>query len=79
MGRIKTVPVKRVTHELMASNRDKFTSDFEKNKQILNTMISTPSKKLRNVIAGYITRLVRKGDAPKKPGPSSESYGDVAE
>lgn len=60
MGRIKTGLIKRVTHKLMEEHGDKFTDDFEKNKEILNNLISTPSKKLRNVIAGYVTRLIKK-------------------
>ena len=60
MGRIKTVLVKRVTHELMELHGDKFTDDFEKNKEIVDKLIEAPSKKLRNVIAGYVTKLVKK-------------------
>ena len=41
-------------------NVDKFTPDFEKNKEVVSKMISTQSKKLRNIIAGYVTRLVKK-------------------
>jgi len=36
---------------------DKFTTDFQINKQILNEIAIVPSKKFRNRIAGYITRL----------------------
>ena len=60
MGRIKTKLIKRTTNELMELYGNKFTNDFQKNKEILETLISTPSKKLRNIIAGYITRLVKK-------------------
>ena len=67
MGRIKTDLIKRVTHKLMEEHGDKFTDDFEKNKEILNKLISTPSKKLRNVIAGYVTRLIKKGKEPRNP------------
>jgi len=44
----------------MESHRDKFTEDFEKNREILNGLIITQSKKLKNIIAGYITRLKKK-------------------
>ena len=60
MGRIKTKLVNRITHELMQRHGDKLTNNFEKNKEIVNELVSTPSKKFRNIIAGYATRLVRK-------------------
>ncbi len=54
MGRIKTGLVKRTSRNLLAESSDQFTKDFDKNKRILgNTM---PSRRLRNMIAGFITR-----------------------
>ncbi len=29
MGRIKTVPIKRITHELIKLHRDRFTDNYE--------------------------------------------------
>ena len=60
MGRIKTQKVKRITQEILEEYRDQFGEDFQENKEVLNTLIDVPSKKMRNVIAGYITRLVQK-------------------
>lgn len=60
MGRIKTTQVKRVTHELMEQYGDQFGEDFDANKAVANKYLETSSKKLRNVIAGYATRLARK-------------------
>ena len=60
MGRVKTAFIKRVTRELMNLHGDKFTDNFERNKEIVDGLVSTPSKRLRNVIAGYITKLVKK-------------------
>lgn len=57
MGRIKTTLVKRTAKKLISSHRDKFQKDFEKNKKIIQDFADIPSKKLRNVIVGYITRL----------------------
>ncbi|MFH1332837.1 MAG: 30S ribosomal protein S17e [archaeon] len=59
MGRIKTAKTKRITFDLMERYGDRFTSDFAQNKLILNQLTSTESLKLRNVIAGYLTRLVK--------------------
>ena len=56
---------------------DKFTDTYEKNKEIVNKLISTPSKKLRNAIAGYVTRLVKQSKEPKKKYISSEENMEV--
>ena len=61
MGRIKTTQIKRITHKLMALHRDKFKKDFNDNKKIVDDLLEVRSKKLRNVIAGYVTRLVKVG------------------
>ena len=60
MGRIKTTLTKRTTKELMEMYGDQFTDDFDANKLIVNKFLDATSKKLRNIIAGYITRLVKK-------------------
>ena len=60
MGRIKTKLVKRTGEELFRNNPNKFSEDFEDNKKVLPELTELNSKKLRNVIAGYVTRLVRK-------------------
>lgn len=59
MGRIKTKLIKRKTHELKAAHSEHFTTDFEQNKQITNKFTVLKSKKIRNIIAGYMTRLKR--------------------
>jgi small subunit ribosomal protein S17e len=57
MGRIKTQRIKAKTHELMELYGDRFTTDYNKNKEIVDELAKTRSKKMRNVIAGYATRL----------------------
>lgn len=59
MGRIKTALVKRVTKELFKAHHEDFSTDFAKNKEVVNTVANMPSKKIRNVVAGYCTRLKR--------------------
>lgn len=56
MGRIKSTLAKRTSRSLIAKRQD-FRESFEDNKRILGN--NMPSKKMRNVIAGYIARLVR--------------------
>lgn len=65
MGRIKTTPIKRAAKKLVRDHRQKFKPDFAKNKKIVSELLETPSKKLRNVITGYVTRLVKNKEGEK--------------
>lgn len=57
MGRIKTIFIKRVGRELFEANSDKFTEDYSKNKDLVRELAIIQSKKMLNVIAGYVTSL----------------------
>ena len=57
MGRIGTTLVKRTGKKLIQKNPDKFTADFTLNKKLVEEAADIPSKKLRNLLAGYVTRL----------------------
>ena len=63
MGRIKTMQIKRKTREILNKHNDEFNEDFTENKKQLGKRAEIPSKKLRNAIAGYITRLKKKTEA----------------
>jgi ribosomal protein S17E len=41
----------------MRAHGEQFTTDFGQNKTILKEISNMPSKKIRNVVAGYATRL----------------------
>ncbi|RLI41773.1 30S ribosomal protein S17e [Candidatus Bathyarchaeota archaeon] len=58
MGKVRPERVKRVARELIRRYPDKFTTNFEDNKKLVGVLIETPSTKLRNRIAGYITSLI---------------------
>jgi len=60
MGRIKTTLIKRKTKEIMSKHGTQITTDFNKNKEVTNRLTTVSSKKLRNVISGYLTRLKKK-------------------
>ncbi|MDP2672823.1 MAG: 30S ribosomal protein S17e [Nanoarchaeota archaeon] len=62
MGKIKTKLVKRTSRALLKEGVE-FSEDFTKNKRILGSTM--PSKKIRNQIAGYLSRL-KKFEAKKK-------------
>lgn len=59
MGRIRTARIKRNAKELMNSYTNRFKGDFEHNKKVLNETSDIPTKHLRNVIAGYITKILK--------------------
>lgn len=62
MGRIKTSILKSVTKDMMDQFGEKFDTDFEANKVVVNEHATISSKKLRNIIAGYATRLKKSGN-----------------
>ena len=62
MGKIKSKMIKRSAEELIKRGVE-FSPDFSSNKKSLgNTM---PSKKIRNQVAGYLSRLKRREAAKK--------------
>jgi small subunit ribosomal protein S17e len=61
MGRIKTQLIKRTTEDIVNKDSEAFTTNFNENKKILDSKLNISSKKMRNVIAGYVTRLKKKG------------------
>ena len=59
MGKVRTLLIKNVSKELIARYPDVFTTDFERNKKILDKYIEIDSKHLRNRISGYIVNLLK--------------------
>ncbi|RLE82443.1 MAG: 30S ribosomal protein S17e [Thermoprotei archaeon] len=59
MGKVRPAYVKRTARKLLQMYPDKFTTDFEHNKKMVAELTVVDSKRVRNRIAGYITRLVR--------------------
>jgi small subunit ribosomal protein S17e len=57
LGKVRTETVKRAARELVERFPEKFTNEYEANKAAINQVLKAPSKKLRNRIAGYVTRL----------------------
>jgi len=62
MGRIKTTYLKRVTQKIFNKHQDEYTNDFNKNKELVEEHAKFNSKKLRNIVAGYATRLNKSKD-----------------
>lgn len=59
MGRIKSISVKTLADELIRARGSSFTTDFLKNKQALTQIKPIKSKKVKNVLAGYITKKMK--------------------
>jgi len=59
MGRVKTTKIKRATQEIFSKHRDEVSTDFSENKEKLKQMAGFQSKKIRNIVAGYLTRLAK--------------------
>ena len=57
MGKVRTETVKRISRELLKRFPDRFKGEFDADKQAVNELVLTKSKRLRNRIAGYVTRL----------------------
>lgn len=60
MGRIKTKLIKRLTYQLLNQHKDRLKTSFDENKLVCNTDLVGGSKKMRNTIAGYVTRLMKR-------------------
>lgn len=56
MGSVRTEQIKRMAKELIRRFPDKFSSDFERNKHMVSSLVTGGTPKVRNQIAGYITR-----------------------
>ena len=52
--------IKRTGQNMVKENPGLFSSEFGHNKKALVEKLNIPSKKLRNVIAGYITQLTKR-------------------
>ncbi len=74
MGRVKTTAIKNLAKEIMSEHGKKFSASFDDNKKIVNKVRPIKSKKVRNVVAGYITKHVKKTSRGK-----STDYEDFDE
>ena len=79
MGSVKTEQVKRTAKELVKRFPDKFTRDFENNKHLVKALIQGGTPKVRNQIAGYITRfLAAEAEATEEPNETEELQEEAA-
>ena len=58
---IKPSYIKSTGAELITIFVDKMSNSFDENKQVVTDMTSISSKRVRNRVAGYITRKINTG------------------
>jgi len=56
MGNIRPTYIKRVAIELVHKYPDRFTNDYQHNKEMVGKLTDVRSVSMRNKIAGYVTR-----------------------
>jgi small subunit ribosomal protein S17e len=58
LGKVKTEQIKRIGKELMVRFPDKFSSTFDENEQSVDLLTQGTTTRVRNQVAGYITRTI---------------------
>ena len=62
MGRVRPTYIKRLAKDLVNADSERFSEDFDENKEELKEFEEFNSKTLRNRVAGYIVRVVQNKD-----------------
>ncbi|MDO8740604.1 MAG: 30S ribosomal protein S17e [Candidatus Woesearchaeota archaeon] len=76
MGRIKTQLIKRTSKKLVVDHKQDFKKDFNENKQLVAKYIDVTGKKMKNIIAGYVTRMMKAGERRRRSVRiEEENYG----
>ena len=52
--------IKRLSYEVLEKHQSKFGEDFADNKKVLDQISIIRSKGLKNEVAGYITKFIKK-------------------
>jgi small subunit ribosomal protein S17e len=64
LGNIKSLLIKKTAKNLIEKYPDRFTKNYQKNKEELDKLMQINSKSTRNMIAGYITHIVDRKVVP---------------
>ncbi|GAA5418765.1 hypothetical protein Stok01_00716 [Sulfurisphaera tokodaii] len=59
VGNVYTKDIKRVAMQLYEKFKDQISTDYQANKKIVDAYVDVMSKKVRNRIAGYLTRYAK--------------------
>jgi small subunit ribosomal protein S17e len=58
LGKVRPDQVKKAAREILIRYSDRFSTSFEENKKTLGPLAHVYSPRMKNRIAGYITRLM---------------------
>lgn len=58
MGKVKTEHIKNLAKELMNRFPDNFSGNFDENKKTVDELTEGTTTRVRNKVAGYITRTI---------------------
>jgi small subunit ribosomal protein S17e len=58
---IKPTYIKALGLEMLSNYGPRFSKDFDENKQIVTEVTTVESKRVRNRVAGFITRKINTG------------------
>jgi small subunit ribosomal protein S17e len=59
MGNVRPDYIKNLARKLVERFPNRFNSDFENNKRMVAALTDVTSTKIRNRVAGYVTRLTK--------------------
>ena len=57
MGKVKPDYIKKLARKLIQHFPERFNSDFDNNKRMVAALSDVSSTRIRNRVAGYVTRL----------------------
>jgi len=60
MGKVRTKTIKKSSRRIIERYYPRLTLDFHTNKRICDDIAEIPTKRMRNKIAGYVTRLMKR-------------------
>ena len=66
MGKVRPAHIKKLAWKLIEAYPNKFGKDFKNNKILVDKYTNVGSTKIRNRVAGYITRLKKVSDINDK-------------
>lgn len=76
MGNVRTDQVKRTARELIRRFPDKFSRNFEENKHVVGLVLEGATTKIRNQVAGYITRFLASEETEAPVGNEEEGEAE---
>lgn len=71
--------IKKLSIEILETNKEKFGTDFRENKKILDDISIVRSKGLKNELAGFITRFIKREIRQNEEKSAKESQASKEE